>query len=290
LGSSPDLATASDRLEAFLQAPDPSTFDSNDSDSFDSSPGYFDSAAATGSQTNASPLDEEATQCDRVPTTQGALREQINQFDMSPKRKSIDNYAAMQREETLSYGAIRALFSRASHMIREASDLEGIIFVNASLQDIEIGRGKLDADTWTTQTETETRSNTRSSLGRSNSMETHIEKSSSDGRSFKMSINKTSSMRKPMTTCEMLGYSLRDSPGGANGQPSRPQLTISQNVLRGLLKLYPHGQIFMFDRAGLPIHYSDIHPRRQSKSQHRRHRTNKEKRFEWEKEQLRTYQ
>jgi hypothetical protein len=175
-------------------------------------------------------------------------------------------------------------------LIREASDLEGIIFVNASLQDIEIDRGKHDSEAWTTVTETETQSGTRSSVDQSNSLDTQVERTSSNGLSFKMSINKTNSVNKQPTTCEMLGYSLRDSLCGANIEPSSRQLAISQSVLRGLLKSYPHGQIFMFDRAGSPIHYSDIDPRRNSKSKRRRRWTNKEKRFEKEKEQLRSYQ
>jgi hypothetical protein len=275
-----------------LRAPEPSYFDPNDSGSLDSSPDSIDSVAATGSFTSASPLEEEAVQHER--SAQGVPPEHSKQCHPqcrpSPKRKCVDESATAHNEETLSYGAIKALFSRASHMIREASDLEGIIFVNASLQDIEIGRVILDADTYTTQTETETQSNARSSLGRSNSTETRIEKPSSDSRSFKLSINKTSSISQPSTTCEMLGYSLRDAPCGSNVQPSTPQLTISQTVLRGLLKSYPYGQIFMFDRSGLPIHHSDIDPRRKSKGRLGRRRSNKDTKLEREKEQLRSYQ
>jgi hypothetical protein len=86
-----------------------------------------------------------------------------------------------------------------------------------------------------------------------------------------------------------LGCSLRESPSEENCEPTSQQPTMSQSMLRDLFSLYPHGQIFMFDQAGSPIHYADRDPDRPS-SKGIQQGSSKENKSEKEKERLLSYQ
>ena len=288
---SQDLTTASDRLEAFLRAPAPTSF-LETAESQASSPHIIDSLAATASNVSCIPVLDQAERTTPLGSWNVDEERESSLCHGMAKRHDVEAEGTVAYQESMAYGAIKGLFSRAGNLIREASDLEGIIFVNASLQDIEIQAGRVTSDTCSTQTPMDSRAltGTRSSVDHDRSLSSEIDSSpSSTGQSFKLSINRANSMNKS-TTCEMLGYSLRDAPCGDNVEPSKQQLAISQSVLRGLLKLYPHGQIFLFDRFGSPIHHDDIDIRRKRRRKRSNRISVQEKRFEKEKEQLRSYQ
>lgn len=154
--------------------------------------------------------------------------------------------------------AIKTLFSRASHWIRKACDFDGILFVDASSQDI---RPKIDQQgrrMANTTSHSATFSNDHGSENRS---------------------------------CDLLGFSLEPRPRASVGLPSTVQVEIPESTLGGLLRKYPRGRVFLFDEEGHLLQTETIENETRKTRKGFRNRIEKAQvAFEKEKDQMEAYQ
>ncbi|TGO24540.1 hypothetical protein BPAE_0100g00080 [Botrytis paeoniae] len=141
---------------------------------------------------------------------------------------------------------LKKMLSRASNLIRESTDVEGVIFFDAkessfghqsSLYNQERSAGLHDA-AHISSSEDVSRTSSRHDTSDS------VNGKDSD-RGSKMKVH-TSQTRM----CEVLAYSTA-SRSTLRGDASFPEhLTVKENFVRRLLKRHPHGKVFAFDEGG----------------------------------------
>ncbi|KAE9374282.1 hypothetical protein N431DRAFT_371753 [Stipitochalara longipes BDJ] len=199
------------------------------------------------------------------------------------------------QHEQVAYKAIQRLFSRASHLIRDSSNLDGIIFIDASLQDIAVSENR--------QKSFATPANTprfggvpESSTGQfmSNKRSSSVNTGSIDLPAFIRQGFKAQIVPNESTTthCQLLGYSLNtDSRRHGDAAPSDQHLNVSQSALRSLLRRYPNGNVFLFNSDGTLLHdkVMDLLTRG-TPADYSSSLAKGKSNFEKEKDQLRAYQ
>ncbi|KAF4624201.1 hypothetical protein G7Y89_g13972 [Cudoniella acicularis] len=132
------LSAASATLETILNKPRIARNLSTSSS--ESSDGDFNSTAAIISHTTRRFSQDSPKSSNRTNMT---LQSDSGQYHIGNVRNSDSGSKKSEasfEQEMMAYGAIKALFSRASHLVQETSDLNGIIFVNASLHDITLSQ------------------------------------------------------------------------------------------------------------------------------------------------------
>jgi hypothetical protein len=184
-------------------------------------------------------------------------------FSQAPKAFSVSDTKAPSRErkmstndgaashETLSSAWTKQLFSRACYLIREALDLDGILFVDAFFRDIAVDLASSIA-----------LSTSPESLRFRGIPDTPAEDKTEwldgGGSTTRVGINTfsthESATKRPKpnrsSSSELLGYSVqRASILGGLSSSSR-HLSLPQSTLRGLLRKYRHGHTFVFDEDG----------------------------------------
>lgn len=176
------------------------------------------------------------------------------------RRKSLP-YPALQRElngESSSVGT-KQLFSNASHLIREAIDLDGLIFVDARFRDIAI-----DPSSPTLLSPSSASSRYRGTpntpLGdQSGWLDSSKDAAGLVDRDALLGSRFVPSRPNPngRSSSDVLGYSVRTSPGANISLSSATQVLLPQSTLRGLLETYPDGHTFIFDDDGSLVHIED---------------------------------
>jgi hypothetical protein len=262
----------------------------------------FDSLAATAthssrSHTNDAALPVRTVQLEDIPSqlevpgqpsTPSVQRDFVQLSDGSPSSK-----------EQVAYQAIQHLFSRASHLIRESSELHGIIFVAASLQDIAIteNRRKSVAAPANTPRFGDLRHPAMIhkrglSIGTKNNSWVTTESTGLPAfirQGFKAHVEAPAAGGKDkVSICKLLGYSLNNDSGRGDAAPSSRHLEVPQSTLRDLLRRYPNGHIFQFNSDGSLLDH-EVMDSIGYASRSRTH-SNGKTIFEKEKEQLRAYQ
>ncbi|CAG8959103.1 hypothetical protein HYFRA_00012966 [Hymenoscyphus fraxineus] len=139
---------------------------------------------------------------------------------------------------------MKAVFSRASNLIREAIGVQGVIFFDASIGSFG---GNLDGasvedkplgaytDPTTVSSEDE---NARKRSTSDNDM---------SGSSYS---DFTSHLETPEKTCNILGFSTRRRSSLRGHALSEEYGKLPESMMKRLLKRYPHGKIFNFDHDG----------------------------------------
>jgi hypothetical protein len=181
-----------------------------------------------------------------TPQDKGSFASDTASYSRKPTTSMND--AAVSHESLASAGT-KQLFSRACYLIREALDLDGVIFVDAFIRDIAVDPIKPI-------------SASPQSLGFRGIPDTPASDKVEwpDGGvatpvNATMSPNLHSAHNKPgpdlrSSTSELLGYSVRRSDiMGINASSSR-NVPLPQSTLRGLLRTYGHGHTFVFDEQG----------------------------------------
>ncbi|TGO70713.1 hypothetical protein BELL_0679g00040 [Botrytis elliptica] len=143
--------------------------------------------------------------------------------------------------------ALKRMLSRASNLIRESTDVEGVIFFDAkessfghqsSLNNRERPADLHDAAQISSSEDV---SRTSSRYDTSDS----VNGKDSDSRRSKMKVQASQTRM-----CEVLAYSTA-SRCTLRGDTSFPEhLTVKENFVRRLLKRHPHGKVFAFDEGG----------------------------------------
>jgi hypothetical protein len=142
-------------------------------------------------------------------------------------------------QEALLTKDIKAVFSRASNLIREASGVDGSIFFDASVSSFGAaseanvmgqkapGNFRID-ETITTSDDDLTR------------------RSSDTDNSGKQAAENS----QPESYCSILGFSTRKQSSLKGHSPPPEHESFPDKVLRTILKRYPHGKVFNFEEDG----------------------------------------
>ncbi|PQE21560.1 hsp90 protein [Rutstroemia sp. NJR-2017a WRK4] len=151
-------------------------------------------------------------------------------------------------QESITSTRIKRLFSRASHLVLESMDLDGVIFVDACFRDTVVGRSKKAVNgnafnglTYHTPFDIDSKTNTN--MAAPSSMAISVEDA----------VNTPCSDRKrpsKLLTSDVLGYAIR--------QPSEPTVrTLAQSTVKGLMTCYGQGRIFFFNDDGSLDHSAE---------------------------------
>ncbi|KAK6605996.1 histidine kinase [Botrytis cinerea] len=179
-------------------------------------------------------------------TPRSSLSKSLDQAHtpMTPRDTTINDVKTRSPSEKAE--VLKRMLSRASNLIRESTDVEGVIFFDAkessfgrqsSLNDQERTAGLHDA------------AQISSSEDASRTSSRHDTSDSVDGRDSDRGPEvKAQSSQTRM--CEVLAYSTA-SRCTLRGDTSFPEhLTVKENFVRRLLKRHPHGKVFAFDEGG----------------------------------------
>jgi hypothetical protein len=302
-GFAKTLSTASEHKLAVsptLLSPDKrSVASSNDHGEADED--KFDSLVVTATNTSRSHTNDGLPVRPPGHTFQLEVRERLSPPEPDSVGPSIGTTSSedpLQRESA-SYEAMQHLFSRASHLIAESCDLDGVIFFDASLQDIAVTHNQRKSQI--------TPENTRrfgglqdSSMGGANSFSLDMKRNSSVitpstdpsatiRHGSKADVDPPGSGGSP-PICHLLGYSLRSEEGHSGSAPLNGHLYVPQSTLRSLLHKYPSGHIFLFNSDGSLLEDEEMDPKTHGTRKDRgKSVSNGKTVFEKKKEQLRAY-
>jgi signal transduction histidine kinase len=176
-----------------------------------------------------------------VDTSEGSYIDHVRHssvaFDMPPESATAE--VSKELQEALLTKDLKAVFSRASNLIREAGGVDGSIFFDASVgsfgaaseKDImgQKAPGGFHLDEATTTSEDE------------------MARRSSDTDT---STKQTRNNDRIENCCSILGFSTRKRSSLKGHSPPPEYQSFPDRVLRTLLKRYPHGKVFNFDEDG----------------------------------------
>lgn len=168
-------------------------------------------------------------------TVDPAVRHSSVAFDLPQDAMGSD--LSKELQEALLTKDLKAVFSRASNLIREAGGVDGSIFFDASI-------GSFGA------------ASESDAMGEKAPGTFHIDDgliTSEDDLGRRASDTDTSikeSTAPTETCCNILGFSTRKRSSLRGHTPPLEHHTFPERVLRTLLKRYPHGKVFNFDEDG----------------------------------------
>ncbi|KFZ04532.1 hypothetical protein V502_10079, partial [Pseudogymnoascus sp. VKM F-4520 (FW-2644)] len=217
--------------------------------------------------------------CDRVFTASGDQRTlsiptpvssaaPFPERDVSPisstrddKRSASSNKnlrsSTVDLQETMLSENLKDMFSRASNIIRECIEVDGTIFLDASI-------GTFGGDTGESRTQFD-QSGITGRLSQesviSNSEEEHWEARTSDAKTSRVSSASSYASqlpKKPLTgrakekvkMCGILGFSTAEKCSLEGDEASGSYVTFEEPFLQSLLHRYPRGQVFNLGDAG----------------------------------------
>ncbi|KAF2430869.1 hypothetical protein EJ08DRAFT_588418 [Tothia fuscella] len=206
---------------------------------FTSSDGTSTTPSAMSSVFTSAPRAESITTAD---TAEDRSPEHVRHtsvaFDMPPEGVNPD--VSKELQEALLTKDLRAVFARASNLIREAGGVDGSIFYDASV-------GSFGA------------ASEKDIMGQKAPGNFHIDEAmttSDDDVARKSEDTDTSTNGQTNGTghqencCSILGFSTRKRSTLKGHSPPPEHHTFPDKVLRTLLKRYPHGKVFNFDEDG----------------------------------------
>jgi hypothetical protein len=176
-----------------------------------------------------------------VETTEAANTEHVRHtsvaFDMPPENVSAD--ASKELQEALLTKDIKAVFSRASNLIREASGVDGSIFFDASV-------GSFGAASEADVMEQKAPGNFHIDETMTTSDDDLARRSSDTDNAAKQ----TTESYQSENYCSVLGFSTRKRSSLKGHSPSPEHQSFPNKVLRTIFKRYPHGKVFNFEEDG----------------------------------------
>lgn len=131
--------------------------------------------------------------------------------------------------ESLQPKEVRNIFNRAATIIRESIDVDGVLFLDASVRTYA---GLVEAD----------------------------DQSRSPGSSPNLSATAGDLQHDEdvgLRICNSLGYSTSGSSTMSSASIKSPDIQVPERLLRELLKRYPRGKVFKFNDDGSPLQFSD---------------------------------
>lgn len=157
-------------------------------------------------------------------------------FDMPPEEATD---VSKELQEALLTKDLKAVFSRASNLIREAGSVDGVLFLDASISSFG-GASKNDV------------------MGQKAPGNFHVDDAAttSDDDALRKASDTDGSTKHPDDTkptescCSILGFSTRKRSSLKGHVPPSEHHVFPERVLRTLLKRYPHGKVFNFEDDG----------------------------------------
>jgi hypothetical protein len=140
---------------------------------------------------------------------------------------SVTSTGAKSFADEIHAAELRETFGKASNIIREPIEVEGVAFLDAMVNTFG---GLVPSNPGSDTTET-------------TGSESQHDKSCSDGR-------EADNEGPEQKYCKILGFSTSDASSIDDKPMGSSQLNIPQKLLRGLLRRYPAGKTFMFDSEG----------------------------------------
>jgi hypothetical protein len=137
------------------------------------------------------------------------------------------------REDMLSLG-VKAVFDRASNIIRESIEVEGSIFIDAAIGSFG---GLINGGDGGFETSDTSLSSAHTSSGESSG-------------SAKSKSSKSGSQQAITKMCGVLGFSTSSESSINNSIVSKAHGLVPEKLLKGLVKRYPRGKIFHFTEDG----------------------------------------
>ncbi|KAI8259504.1 hypothetical protein K4K58_002561 [Colletotrichum sp. SAR11_239] len=173
----------------------------------------------------ASPLPRRQSSPSQTATAKETIAPSVSEISV----KTITSGAS---GENIHHVQIQHVFSKAANVIREAIEVESVLFLDATIGSF----GGLAAAA-------------PSSSGHRSSGSTKSNSSSSDERGSPRSAT-SSDVGPEDTQCRVLGFSTSSSSSIDGRLPSSSHASISERFLIKLLRRYPEGKIFNFDENG----------------------------------------
>lgn len=167
-------------------------------------------------------------------------------FDLPASSLTGGPDVSKELQDALVSSEMKAVFSRASNLIREAIGVQGVIFFDASVGSFggNLDRNDLDEKAPGAFHMDQTTASSEDEMCRKQSA-AEIDIS---GTSPSDSANHIE--RPQENSCNILGFSTRRRSSLRGHVPSNDYGKLPESMLKRLLKRYPHGKIFNFDQDG----------------------------------------
>ncbi|KAK5139331.1 hypothetical protein LTR04_003666, partial [Oleoguttula sp. CCFEE 6159] len=164
---------------------------------------------------------------------------EVNQQHLKTSALGTTKQHSDLQEELIS-GDVKQTFSRAANIIREAIEVDGVIFLDASIG----SWGGMVGGARTARPERHQTDDTDFSAS-ANTNDDDISKSGSSTSVSPPEPSRGGSADEDnKRTCGVLGYSIPDKPHiNRDNQRAHPD-SVTESFLKGLLRKYPHGKVF----------------------------------------------
>lgn len=181
------------------------------------------------------PRTASVTTADETIGSSDHIRHSSVAFDMPPD----DSTDAKELQGALLTKDLKAVFSRASNLIREAGSVDGVLFLDASISSFG---GASEKD----EMEIKAPGNFHIDDATTSDDDTLRKASDTDGSTTRH----TEEAKVTENCCSILGFSTRKRSSLKGHTPPGEHHAFPERVLRTLLKRYPHGKVFNFEDDG----------------------------------------
>lgn len=169
-----------------------------------------------------------------VPKSDNASRQTESEATLQPPGKAREQSASSILQDSILPANSRSMFSRAANIIRETSELDGVVIFDASIAGVG---GQQESSPSNRPKSGDERRNSGTNIKSEHSSATS-DTSSSDSSSTRR--------RKGKKRCQILGFSCADTSSVAGDIASNGLQSLTEHDLKKLLKLYSKGKILNF--------------------------------------------
>ncbi|KAF5665141.1 nik-1-like protein [Fusarium heterosporum] len=212
-----------------------------------------DSDPETGTEEGSLNRTQQTLQAQQEHATAGANAEQSKEADTftleSPCENKSNSFHSQEKSQIpLPIGEesrqqrLRMIFSKAANILRESIEVEGVVFLDASIGSFA-GRVRYGS------VRHESRNQGRSSSSSSSSSLSSLS-SAEQGHASISSPRSSMDSQEEGAMCPVLGFSTSVSSSINDELPSVRSRSIPERQLQKLLRRYPKGKIFNFDSQG----------------------------------------
>lgn len=199
--------------------------------------------------------------------TSSSQRRTPSDAGLQPRERKLSLDEAPGEYESIASTGTKVLFSRACGLIREAIHLDGVMFVDACFRDIA-------ADTVQQDSRKEFLRFKGLPDSPANEKSEWLDETPRITNDLAPSLNESSIITKSSASdplrrsslSDILGFSLHDKATLGGITSSSRQIILSQSMLRGLLRQYRSGHIFVFDEEGSLAQNAEDLRRREKKN------------------------
>ena len=182
---------------------------------------------------------------DQSSTFRGSQQNDLKQAHAQPATSSASR--ANDFQKSLLPPRTEVMFSRAARIIREAGELDGVVFFDAAVATLGKDSTLMDDTDDSLQHGEEGGQSLEGRRGSSPTLPNLGKHASSSDSSVNLSAGHPSDQR----TCLVLGSSMTDSSVAGNAFKDEEAFSLPESVLRRILRLHPQGKIINFSIEGM---------------------------------------